>query len=89
MKPAIAFVSLLALLLLSVWLAELRLGTFNVVASLGIAVAKASIVVIVFMKFRDGQPSTRLALFFGIGWVGIMIALTLGDFLSRSAVVAH
>ncbi|UPG87674.1 cytochrome C oxidase subunit IV family protein [Luteibacter aegosomatis] len=84
-----AFVALLALLVLSVWLAGLRLGTFNVVASLAIAAAKAGIVVMVFMKLREGHPSIRLALACGLGWVGIMMALTLGDFLSRGAVVAH
>ncbi|MEX1827124.1 cytochrome C oxidase subunit IV family protein [Luteibacter sp. CQ10] len=84
-----AFVALLALLLLSVWLAELRLGALNVVASLAIAAAKAGIVVMVFMNLRQGHPSTRLALVCGLAWVGIMMALTLGDFLSRVSVAAH
>jgi cytochrome c oxidase subunit 4 len=79
-----ALVGLVVLLVASVVLSQIRLGGWNPVLAIVIAVAKASIVVTVFMRPGEGGPSARFALAFGIAWVGILIALTLSDFLTRS-----
>ena len=59
------------------------LGTLNTVVALGIAVFKAVLVVLFFMHVRY---STRLTWAVAIGsvfWLGILIALTMGDYLTR------
>lgn len=80
----VALLALAALLTASVVLSRMRLGPWNPVLSVGIAGAKAAIVVIVFMRPGEGGPSARFALAFGIIWVGILIMLTLSDFLLRT-----
>ena len=58
------------------------LGSLNTVAALGIAVFKAMLVILFFMHVRE----TRLAWAVVAGsvfWLGILLALTMGDFLTR------
>jgi cytochrome c oxidase subunit 4 len=59
------------------------LGAFNNVVALGIAVAKATLVVLFFMHVKY---STRLTLAVVVGsvfWLGILLVLTLSDYLTR------
>jgi cytochrome c oxidase subunit 4 len=68
---------------LTVQIAFIDLGVFNAVAALGIAVFKAVLVVLFFM---DVKYSTRLTWAVVIGsvfWFGILIVLTLSDYLTR------
>jgi cytochrome c oxidase subunit 4 len=58
------------------------LGVLNTVAALTIAVFKAVLVVLFFMHVRQ----TRLAwavVAGGVVWLGILLALTMSDFLTR------
>ena len=58
------------------------LGSFNTIAALGIAGFKAGLVVLFFMHVRE----TRLAwvvLVGGVFWLGILLALTMSDYLTR------
>jgi cytochrome c oxidase subunit 4 len=79
----IVWALLLVLLGATVGVAYLQLGRFNVVIAVGIAVIKATIIVMYFMHVRY---SPRLVwVFAGAGalWLGIMLALTIGDYQTR------
>ncbi|NID06474.1 oxidase [Luteibacter jiangsuensis] len=82
-----ALAALAVLLLLSIVVSRIHLGTWNTVAGPGIAAAKAAIVVFFFMKLRRSKPAIHFAACFGVAWLTIMIVLTLGDFLTRLPVL--
>ena len=66
------------------YVAQIDLGPFNVVIALGIAAFKMSLVIWFFMHVRADNPLTKLFVFAGFFWMAILIALTLGDYFSRS-----
>jgi cytochrome c oxidase subunit 4 len=68
---------------LTVQIAFLDLGPLNIVAALGIAVLKATLVVLFFMHARYSPKLTRAVVLGGIFWLGIMLALTMSDYLTR------
>ncbi len=84
----LVFGTLLALTGLTVSVALVDLGPFNVVAALVIALCKASLVVLFFMHVRYGSRLIALAVFCGILWLALLIGLTLTDFLSRNWIAA-
>ncbi len=55
----------------------------NTIVALTIAVTKATLVILYFMHVRYSSRLTWLVVAAGIFWLGIMIALTLSDYLSR------
>ena len=77
--------ALMLLLAATVFLAYLDLGPLNTPAALLISLAKALLVVLVFMRLRQASGLSRLALFAGVFWLGILFALSLSDYLSRHA----
>lgn len=85
----LALAALGVLLVVSVVLARLPLGAFNVGASLCIAIAKAAIVVAFFMKLPRSSPAVHFASAFGVVWLMIMLALTLADVLTRVPVLVR
>lgn len=82
-RLGLAFAALAVLLAASVLFSRMRLGGWNPVIALAIAMAKATVVVAIFMRPGEAGPSARFALLFGTAWVGILITLTLADFLTR------
>ena len=58
-------------------------GALNTPIALGIAVLKASLVVIYFMAVRYNTPLTKVVVVAGFFWLLIMFGLTMGDYLSR------
>lgn len=78
------FTALLALTALTTGVAFIDLGGIgNVAVALTIAVIKAVLVALYFMHLRY---SSRLTIIFagaGIFWLGILVALTLSDYISR------
>jgi cytochrome c oxidase subunit 4 len=59
------------------------LGPWNTVVALGIAVFKATLVVLFFMHVKYSRPLTRIVIGGGLFWLAIMLALTFSDFASR------
>jgi cytochrome c oxidase subunit IV len=59
------------------------LGPFNIIAALGIALFKATLVVLFFMHVKYGTRLTWAVILGSIFWFGILIALTMGDYLTR------
>jgi cytochrome c oxidase subunit 4 len=84
-RYAIAFAALLLLTALSFGASYLHLGVAEIPVALGIAFIKASVVVLVFMHLAGGIFAYRLALLIGVVFVGLMLAFTLLDLLTRGA----
>ena len=77
------FGALLALTALTAAVAYLDLGSFNVVAALTIAAAKALLVAIFFMHLRGSSRLLWLYAGAGLLWLMLLMALTLNDALTR------
>lgn len=78
------FAALLALTALTTAIAFVDLGGVgNVAVALSIAIVKAALVALYFMHLRYSSRLTMVFAAAGIFWLGIMIALTLSDYLSR------
>ncbi len=78
--------ALLALLTLSAVSALIKLGTWNTVINMGIAAAKALLVMSVFMHETEARRLTRVASALGFVWLTMLVGLALFDFLTRSVV---
>lgn len=80
------WIALMALLFLTWGAAQIDLGPFNAVAAMTIAIVKMLLVILFFMHVRYHSRLTWIFVAAGFVWLLIMIDLTLGDYLSRSAV---
>ncbi|MBN8728729.1 MAG: hypothetical protein J0H15_13645 [Xanthomonadales bacterium] len=78
-----ALVALLALLGLTAGSAFIPMGAFNTVANVGIAVAKALIVMIIYMRLATDSPLLRMVAMAGFAWLALLVALGLADLLTR------
>lgn len=84
----IVFIALMVLLVATVAATFLPFGRWNlhalsVAVALTIAVVKATIVVLYFMHVKIASRLTRVFVVAGLFWLGILIVLTLSDYLSR------
>jgi cytochrome c oxidase subunit 4 len=77
------FGGLLVLTALTVIVAFYDLGPLNNVAALGIAGAKASLVIYFFMEVRHASSLVKLVVFTGLIWLAILLALAGSDYISR------
>ncbi|MEX1098229.1 MAG: cytochrome C oxidase subunit IV family protein [Planctomycetales bacterium] len=77
------FAALLVLLAVTVGVAELDLGPWNVVAALAVAAAKAVLIVLYFMHVRHANFLTRMAAVSGFLWLALLLGLTYSDFSTR------
>jgi cytochrome c oxidase subunit 4 len=78
------FIALLALTALTTGVAFIDLGGVgNIAVALAIAVIKAVLVALYFMHLRYSSPLTVIFAGAGIFWLGILVALTLSDYISR------
>jgi cytochrome c oxidase subunit IV len=59
------------------------MGKMNAVVAVVIAFAKASLVALVFMHLRYSRRLMWVVAAAGLFWLGILIALTMGDYLTR------
>jgi cytochrome c oxidase subunit 4 len=85
-SPATYFVVYVLLMLLlgaTFWFAHLDLGKFGVPVALAIAAIKALLVMFYFMHIRYSSGIIRSAAFVGVFWLGILLSLTLSDYISR------
>lgn len=68
---------------LTTGVAYIDLGAFNTVVALAIAFTKMVLVILFFMHVKYATGLTRVVILAGFFWLAIMIALTLGDELTR------
>ena len=79
----VSWLALLALLALTVALAYVPLGSFNIVVSLIIATAKGAIVAAVFMELRERPGLTVAFSIAGVSWLLILLWLAGVDYVTR------
>ena len=79
----LTWLALLVLVALTVASAYVKLGSFNLVASLLISVAKTALVMALFMELRRERATTVVFAVAGFFWVLLLIAPTLSDVLTR------
>jgi cytochrome c oxidase subunit IV len=77
------FAILIALTFLTVFVSFKNLGDMNIVVAVGIAIVKASLVVLYFMHVRYSDRMTWVVVIAGFGFLGILFVLTLTDYLTR------
>jgi cytochrome c oxidase subunit IV len=80
----VIFAILMAGTAITVAVAFVDLGPFNIVVALTIAVIKAALVVLFFMHVRYGTRLTWAVVLGGVFWLGILLALTFSDYLTRA-----
>jgi cytochrome c oxidase subunit IV len=68
---------------ITVAVAFVDLGAFNAVVALTIAVIKATLVVLFFMHVRYSTKLTWAVVAGSVFWLGILLALTFSDYLTR------
>jgi cytochrome c oxidase subunit 4 len=77
------FATLMVLTAVTVFVAFRNLGPWNTVVAMGIAVTKATLVVLYFMHLRYSDRLTRIVIASGFFWFGILVVLALSDYISR------
>ena len=75
--------ALLVLTLTTTLVSYLELGPWNIVVALLIAFTKASLVVFIFMHVKWSSPMTKLFVFSALGWLVLLLGVTLSDYFSR------
>jgi cytochrome c oxidase subunit 4 len=79
----LVYAALMILLVVTVAVAELELGRWGLLIALLIAMVKAVLVVLYFMHVYYSSRLTWLFAAAGFVWLGILLALTMSDYLSR------
>ena len=83
-KPYVQItVALFVLLVFTVGAAYVNLGAFNTPVAMLISLIKAALIILFFMHVRRADPLIQLFVVVGFFWLGIMLTLTLSDFLTR------
>jgi cytochrome c oxidase subunit IV len=72
------------LLVVTVAASRFDLEGWNVPLALGIAAAKATLIVLFFMNVRYGSPLVRLFAMSGFVWLVILFAFVAADVLTRN-----
>jgi cytochrome c oxidase subunit 4 len=79
----VIFATLMVLTGITVAVAYIDLGPLNTVVALVIACFKATIVVLYFMHVKYSTRVIKLTVIAGLYWMGILLALTMSDYLTR------
>jgi cytochrome c oxidase subunit IV len=77
------FLALVALTVITVWVAGHDFGDFNLVVALGVAITKATLVVLYFMHARYSERLTHVVIVSSLVFFAILVFLLLTDYLSR------
>jgi cytochrome c oxidase subunit 4 len=84
----LTWLALLALLATTAGCALLRLGWLNTAISLAIALAKALLVAIVFMRLKRAPALLRLAAVTGAVMLALLFGLAMTDYATRTELKA-
>jgi cytochrome c oxidase subunit 4 len=74
---------LFVLLVLTIAMAYVDLGPFNIVIAMTIAIVKAVLVVLFFMHVRYGSRVTWVFASAGFFWLLILFIFTMSDYVTR------
>lgn len=81
-------VALLVLTGVTTTVAFFDLGLFNPVVAMSIAILKASVVVLYFMHMKYSSRLTMIVGSAALFWLGILLVLTMSDYMARGATIA-
>jgi cytochrome c oxidase subunit 4 len=79
----LVFLALIVCTAITVAVSYVDLGRFNVLVALGIAILKATLVVLFFMHVKYSGKLTWVVVAGSLFWLGILIVMTAGDYLTR------
>jgi cytochrome c oxidase subunit 4 len=79
----LAWLVLLVLTGLTTGVAYIDMGVYNMVAAVAIAIIKALLIVVLFMHLTKSTMLTRVIASGALVWLGIMILLTMTDYVTR------
>jgi cytochrome c oxidase subunit IV len=74
---------LMVLTAITVGVAWVDLGTFNILVALGVAIVKATFVVLYFMHLKYSSKLTWIVGGAGLFWMMILFGITMSDYLTR------
>jgi cytochrome c oxidase subunit 4 len=77
------FAALMVLLVVTVAIAEVDLGPFNLMAAMIVSIAKTVLIVLFFMHVRYSSRITQIFAGAGFLWLAIMLTFTMSDYLTR------
>lgn len=77
------FAALMVGTALTVGAAFVDLGELNTIVALTIAFTKASLVVLFFMHVKYSSKLTWLVVIASVFWLGLLLFITLGDYVTR------
>lgn len=77
------FGALMALTILTAAIAYVDLGNMNIVVAIGIAVLKATLVLLFFMHVKYGSRLTWVVIGGGLFWLAILLSMLMLDYSSR------
>jgi cytochrome c oxidase subunit 4 len=78
------FAALIGMTLLTVALSFVKLGGLHLIVGLAIATTKAVLVALFFMHLLYTSRLSWTMFLSGLFWLGILLSLTLADYLSRN-----
>jgi cytochrome c oxidase subunit IV len=78
------FLALMILTGVTSWVAFIDLGSFNLVVALGIAILKASLVILFFMHVKYSSTLTKAVVASGFFFFLILVFFTMTDLLTRN-----
>lgn len=82
-KPLRIWAALMALLVLTILYAFVPGLPFKTEAGLGIALAKALLIALLFMQLKSASRIVRIAAVAGLVWASFLYVLTFADLLTR------
>ena len=77
------FAALVVLLAITWSVGYVDLGQFNLIFALGIAIAKAILIMLFFMHIRGSSALLHFVAAAGVLWLLILLSLVLGDYMTR------
>lgn len=83
-RDTLTLVALMILLGITIGAAYLKLGVWHTPTAMLISLAKALLIMFVFMRFRRSGPLIMLTFGAGLFWLLIMFSLTLSDYFTRA-----
>ncbi len=77
------FATLLVLTVVTTFVAFIDLHRFNIVVAIAIALTKALLVILYFMHVRFSSRVTKVYVFVGMVWLGLLLVGVLHDTITR------
>ena len=78
------FLALIVLTVVTAWIATVDLGVFNFTVAIGIALLKASLVILYFMHVKYSDKLTKMVIGSGLFTLLLLLFITMTDLWTRT-----